>query len=211
MKPLRAGRAFCALWPASPVSAWPARRPSRAAKISPNRPNASFKSRPTTSDSTRMRLARTAPNPSETGKVIPIRTTRFALAVFLVGLSATFTARSAEPDSAHKTTVSIAADLFHINGHPTYAGRSWNGQPIEGLLFNSRMVQGVVDDLNPETASQWAYPDTGKWDPERNTNEFIAAMPEWRRHGLLAFTLNLQGGSPEGYSKQQPWENSAFD
>jgi len=36
-------------------------------------------------------------------------------------------------------------------------------------------------------------------------------MPDWRRHGLLAFTVNLQGGSPEGYSKQQPWENSAFD
>ena len=26
-------------------------------------------------------------------------------------------------------------------------------------------------------------------------------MPEWRRHGLLAFTINLQGGSPQGYSK----------
>jgi hypothetical protein len=35
-------------------------------------------------------------------------------------------------------------------------------------------------------------------------------MPEWRRHGLLAFTLNLQGGSPEGYSKDQPWQNSAI-
>lgn len=35
-------------------------------------------------------------------------------------------------------------------------------------------------------------------------------MPEWRRHGLLAFTINLQGGSPEGYSKNQPWLNSAF-
>src|SRR2546421_4144199 len=28
--------------------------------------------------------------------------------------------------------------------------------------------------------------------------------------GLLAFTINLQGGSPEGYSKEQPWNNSAF-
>ena len=56
----------------------------------------------------------------------------------------------------------------------------------------------------------WAYPDTGKWDAERNTREFLAAMPEWRRHGLLAFTLNLQGGSPQGYSKDQPWHNSAF-
>ena len=41
--------------------------------------------------------------------------------------------------------------------------------------------------------------------------EFLAALPEWRRHGLLAFTVNLQGGSPEGYSKGQPWENTAID
>ena len=30
-------------------------------------------------------------------------------------------------------------------------------------------------------------------------------------HGLLAFTLNLQGGSPRGYSGgKQTWINSAF-
>jgi hypothetical protein len=73
------------------------------------------------------------------------------------------------------------------------------------------MVQGIFDDLNPATATNWAYPDTGKWDAERNTREFIAAMPEWRRHGLLAFTINLQGGSPQGYSKEQPWHNSAIN
>ena len=82
---------------------------------------------------------------------------------------------------------------------------------IEGLLMNVRAVQAIFDDLNPETRARWAYPDTGKWDPERNTREFIAALPEWRRNGLLAFTVNLQGGSPEGYSKSQPWENSAID
>src|SRR6185436_7707765 len=109
------------------------------------------------------------------------------------------------------TAVSIAGDEFHINGKPTYASRVWNGHKIEGLLLNARLVQGIFDDLNTNTVSRWAYPDTGKWDAERNTREFIAAMPEWRRHGLLAFTLNLQGGSPEGYSKSQPWENSAFD
>ena len=157
-----------------------------------------------------MRLARTVRNPSDTERVIPIRTTRFALALLLAGLVATFAVSAAEPPSTHKTTVSIAADSFQINGRPTYAGRVWNGHSIEGLLFNSRMVQGIFDDLNPETAGQWAYPDTGKWDSERNTNEFMAAMPEWRHHGLLAFTLNLQGGSPYGYSKQQPWENSTF-
>ncbi|HPD14387.1 MAG TPA: hypothetical protein PLE19_05525 [Planctomycetota bacterium] len=109
-----------------------------------------------------------------------------------------------------KTEVSIRGDAFFINGKPTYAGRTWQGRKIEGLLLNSRMVQGIFDDLNPETVSRWAYPDTGKWDPERNTREFVAAMPEWRRHGLLAFTINLQGGSPQGYSREQPWHNSAL-
>jgi len=74
------------------------------------------------------------------------------------------------------------------------------------------MVQGVFDDMNPETRFRWAYPDTGKWDPERNTREFVAAMPEWRAHGLLAFTINLQGGNPRAYSSidRQTWHNSAL-
>lgn len=111
---------------------------------------------------------------------------------------------------APKTVVSIHTDAFHINGAPTYKGRTWNGRKIEGLLLNSRMVQAIFDDLNPQTVANWKYPDTGKWDAERNTREFIAALPTWRKHGLLGITLNLQGGSPQGYSKQQPWENSAF-
>jgi hypothetical protein len=112
--------------------------------------------------------------------------------------------------SAH-TEVSIRGDRFFLNGKPTYAGRTWQGMRIEGLLLNARLVQGVFDDFNPETRARWAYRDANQWDPERNTREFLAAMPEWRRYGLLAFTLNLQGGSPEGYSQAQPWENSAFD
>jgi hypothetical protein len=111
---------------------------------------------------------------------------------------------------SRKTEVSIKGDAFLINGKPTYAGRTWNGHKIEGLLLNSRMVQGIFDDLNPETRQRWAYPDTKLWDPDRNMREFLAAMPDWRRHGLLAFTINLQGGSPEGYSKVQPWHNSAI-
>ncbi|MGC9971021.1 MAG: hypothetical protein ABSE56_10555 [Bryobacteraceae bacterium] len=109
-----------------------------------------------------------------------------------------------------RTTVEIRGDQFLIDGKPTYKDRTWQGCRIEGLLLNSRMVQGIFDDLNPETRSRWRYPDTGRWDAERNTREFVAAMPKWRRHGLLAFTINLQGGSPEGYSKAQPWHNSAI-
>jgi len=109
------------------------------------------------------------------------------------------------------TIISIKGNAFFINGKPTYQGRIWHGHKIEGLLLNARLVQGIFDDRNTNTISHWAYPDTGKWDPERNTREFLAAMPEWRRHGLLAFTINLQGGSPQGYSKDQPWHNSAFE
>ena len=110
-----------------------------------------------------------------------------------------------------RTQVSIQGDRFLLNGKPTYRGRSYKGMRIEGLLMNVRAVQGIFDDLNPETRGRWAYPDTGKWDPDRNTREFVAALPAWRRNGVLAFTINLQGGSPEGYSRSQPWENSAID
>ncbi len=89
-------------------------------------------------------------------------------------------------------------------------GRSWQGNRIEGLLFNSRMVQGIFDDLNPETAVRWKYPDTDTWDPDRNTNEFVAAMEDWYDHGLLSFTINMQGGSPMGYGNKG-WHNSAYE
>jgi len=39
-----------------------------------------------------------------------------------------------------RTAVSIRGEQFFINGRPTYAGRTWNGARIEGLLLNSRMV-----------------------------------------------------------------------
>lgn len=126
-------------------------------------------------------------------------------------LTAFFAASAFAADvRAGKTVVSIDGNAFHINGKPTYAGRSFEGKKIEGLLMNSRMVQGTFDDENAETRKLWAYPDGG-FDADRNTREFIAAMPEWRRHGMIGFTINLQGGSPQGYSKDQPWINSAFD
>ena len=107
------------------------------------------------------------------------------------------------------TIVSIEKDMFLINGRPTYERHHFNGMKIEGLLLNARLVQGVFDDGNTETRSRWVYPD-GPWDAERNTAEFIAMMPTWRAKGMVSFTINLQGGSPEGYSKMQPWDNAAF-
>src|SRR6185437_12629960 len=109
-----------------------------------------------------------------------------------------------------KTVLEIHGEDFWIDGRPTYAGREWHGYRVEGLLLNSRMVQATFDDRNPETRGRWSYPDTGVWDPERNVAELLEMLPEYRRHGLLAVTINLQGGSPESYSREQPWENSAF-
>ncbi|HCV22433.1 MAG TPA: hypothetical protein QF604_01700 [Candidatus Latescibacteria bacterium] len=104
------------------------------------------------------------------------------------------------------TTIHIETDRFFIDGTPTYAGCHFREEPIEGLLLNSRMIQATFDDENPETVHRWAYPDSGTWDAARNV---IEALPIYRDHGLLAVTLNFQGGSPEGYSKEQPYPPSA--
>jgi hypothetical protein len=109
-----------------------------------------------------------------------------------------------------ETVVAIKGDEFLINGKPTYEDRYWNGTKIQGLLMNSRMVQGIFDDLNDTTIYYWAYPDTKKWDADRNTAEFIQNMELWHSYGLLSFTINMQGGSPQGYSMKQPWINSAY-
>lgn len=93
-----------------------------------------------------------------------------------------------------KTAVSIDGTRFAINGRTTYEGVTWHEHEISGLLFNSRMIQAIFDDENPKTRKLCAYPDTGAWDPARNTREFCAALPEYKRHGLLAFTVGMQGG-----------------
>lgn len=110
----------------------------------------------------------------------------------------------------NKTLLEIREDQFLINGKPTYENRYWKGLKVQGLLLNSRMVQGIFDDLNPETVNNWAYPDTKQWDPDRNTREFVNNMRKWRQYGLLSFTINMQGGSPQGYSQAQPWINTAY-
>ena len=108
------------------------------------------------------------------------------------------------------TVVTIHGDDFHVNDSPTYPGVTWNGKRIEGLLLNSRMVQATFDDGNQETRHLWDWPDR-PWDADAHTQECVAAMESWNQAGLNSFTINLQGGSPFGYSREQPWHNSAFD
>jgi hypothetical protein len=129
--------------------------------------------------------------------------------LLLAGLNALVDIRTASAAPAYKTSVSIQGNAFFINGRPTYPGRIYNGKKIEGLLFTSRMANAIIDDHNPETRGVWAYVD-GPWDPERNTNEFVANLPRYRACGLTSIALNVQGGSPVGYGWHQPWHTSGY-
>lgn len=106
------------------------------------------------------------------------------------------------------TQVTISGSNFLINGAVTLPKSA-----MAGMLPNSRMVQAIFDDANPQTVSKWVYPDTKKWDANRNTQEFINAIPSWRKAGLLAVTVNLQGGGPIAgqFGPSQPWINTAFN
>jgi len=109
--------------------------------------------------------------------------------------------------------VSISGEDFLIDGELTYSGMRYHGASVAGLLLNSRMVQGIFDDENPRTRTLWRYPDADDYDAERNTREFVAAMATWREHGLLAFTVCLQGGGAI-FDKPFPYDeylNSAYD
>ena len=129
--------------------------------------------------------------------------------IWVAGLIIMVSSCTAEPVTDRNTIVSIGGEKFYINDELTYKDRVWKGYPIEGLLLNSRIVNGTFDDLNSETRDLWAYPDTKEWDPDRNNREFIDHMEEWHSHGLLAFTLNPQGGSPIGYGNRE-WLNAGY-
>lgn len=129
---------------------------------------------------------------------------------FIILLLVSLSIISCNETKFEKTEVSIVGDEFYVNGRPTFEGKTWRGMKIQGLLPNARLVNGIFDDKTDSTRYKWAYPDTKVWDANRNTKEFVENMPIWKDKGLLAFTINLQGGSPEGYSKNQAWHNSAI-
>jgi CubicO group peptidase (beta-lactamase class C family) len=90
-----------------------------------------------------------------------------------------------------RTRVSIREDRWLLNDEMTYPGTK-----AEGLLMNVRMVNAVFEDRNRPN-----------FDPDSNTEEFIARLPDYVSHGVRAFTLCLQGGMP-GYEGAM---NSVFN
>jgi hypothetical protein len=93
---------------------------------------------------------------------------------------------------ATQTNISINGRLFEINGRLTYPGTT-----VRGLLLNSRMMNALFDDENPDTIWQWAYPDTHVWDPQRNTDEFVERLPRYAQNGVNMVTVGMQGGNPD--------------
>jgi hypothetical protein len=89
------------------------------------------------------------------------------------------------------TRVTVINGRWHLNGVVTYPGSA-----AEGLLMNVRMVNAIFED-------RAQHPD---FDPEANTDRFIAHIPDYAAHGVNAFTICLQGGMP-GYEGAV---NSAF-
>jgi CubicO group peptidase (beta-lactamase class C family) len=90
-----------------------------------------------------------------------------------------------------RTRVALKKDQWFLNGAATYCGAK-----AEGRLMNVRMVNAVFEDARRP-----------RFDPEANTGQFVKHVSEYVRHGVRAFTINLQGGMP-GYEGAV---NSAFD
>jgi hypothetical protein len=109
-----------------------------------------------------------------------------------------------------RTTVSIQGTKWLLNGSVTYPGRT-----VEGMLLNARTANAIADDANPETRTWWAYSDTGVWDPDRNTSEFVSQVPIYASKGLKAVTVGMQGANPIAYSDPrwagQPWTISGYN
>ncbi|MEM2593709.1 MAG: hypothetical protein QXV96_02235, partial [Candidatus Bathyarchaeia archaeon] len=100
-----------------------------------------------------------------------------------------------------------------MNNMPTYADVNNVNPRAIGMLLNARMVQALFEDENPETRGLWRYPNGDDFDPERNTDEFIAALPLYKAHGVIAFTINMQCGGPKAqyFTGNQPWHVSGFE
>ncbi len=113
-----------------------------------------------------------------------------SIGMFLFLYSCANIEKQKQPEYQSRTNVSIQGKDWMINGQITYPN-----SPTRGLLMNVRMVNATFEDQNkPE------------FDAEANTKKFIRWLPEYRKLGVSAITLNLQGGMP-GYEGAI---NSAF-
>lgn len=80
---------------------------------------------------------------------------------------------------------------FYVRDKPgqpwrkTYSGPGFK-PAAAGRMMNLRIAQGVTHD-------EWLKEE--KFDPEANTERVIAALDEYREHGVLAISVSLQGAN----------------
>ena len=114
--------------------------------------------------------------------------------------------------ASRAAVVSIRGDRFLIDGEPTYSDALGADERIRGLLMGVCATQALFDDENPPTRGEWRYPDGTAYSADRQTDELIAALTSYRRHGVIAVRINLQGDTPKlgDFLARQQWISSAF-
>ena len=104
--------------------------------------------------------------------------------------------------------ITIKGEKFSLNNKLTYSEIDGTKPRAHGLLMNARFIQGIFDDaMAPDRFARWGH---SEWDPKANTERLIAALPEWYRSGLRAFTVGFQGGGPRFTMSNDTIQNSPF-
>ena len=107
-----------------------------------------------------------------------------------------------------KTHLTIEGEKFLINEKVTYSEIDGTRPSAHGLLMNARFIQGIFDDaMDPDRFARWGH---SEWDAMANTERLIAALPEWYRYGLRAFTTGFQGGGPCFTTPNHTIQNNPF-
>lgn len=106
------------------------------------------------------------------------------------------------------TKISTSGDRFLVNGRLTYSEIPGSRPESHGLLMNARFIQGIFNDK--ADPARFARFGRNAWDPEANTDALIAALPEWYRYGLRAFTVGFQGGGPCFTTDNASIDNNPF-
>ena len=107
-----------------------------------------------------------------------------------------------------KTNLSINGNRFYINNKSVYSEIPGVNPDSLGLLWNQRVIQGVFDDKTDKT--RFNLFKNKIFDPERNTDNLIAALPEWYLYGMRAITVGFQGGWPVKCVDVKDIDNNPF-
>lgn len=107
-----------------------------------------------------------------------------------------------------KTVLSLNEDKFLINGKLTYSEIEGVRPENLGLLWNQRLIQGIIDDRGHREL--YYREGLGYFDPEQNTKDLIASLDEWYACGLRAITVGTQGGWPVGMMEVESMDVNPF-